>query len=145
MQTDAWQITAGALWLKAPNRATLGTEIILLTVVGVVPATAIAANVLNLFADVTVNGKGHVVVVVVLRLQSGPFLAAQRHYSDQAECLFLGFVRRHLRVFSAPRGEPGAAHEDGRRVDCGVIGRFEHRGRDNEWCASRWYGSVVSN
>lgn len=110
----------------------------------VVPATAIAANVLNLFADVTVDGKGHVVVVVVLRLQSGPFLAAQRHYSDQAKCLFLGFFRCHGRVFSAPRGEPSAAHEDGRRVDCGVIGRFEHRGRD-ECGASRWYGSVVSN
>lgn len=86
----------------------------------------------NLFADVTVDGKGHVVVVVMLRLQSGPFLAAQRHYSDQAERLFLGFLRRHGRVFSAPRGEPRAAHEDGRRVDCGVIARLEHRGRNNE-------------
>lgn len=99
-----------------PRRAPPGTEPILLTVLGVVPATAIAANVLNLFADVTVDGEGHVVVVVVLRLQSGPFLAAERHYSDQAERLFLGFLRRHGRVFSAPRGEPSAAHEDGRRV-----------------------------
>lgn len=111
---------------------------------GVVPATAIAANVLNLFADVTVDGKGHVVVVVVLRLQSGPFLAAQRHDSDQAECLFLGLLRRHGRVFSAPRGEPSAAHEDGRRVHCGVIGRFEHR-RRGECGASRWHGSLVLN
>lgn len=111
---------------------------ILLTVLGVVPAAAIAANVLNLFADVTVDGEGHVVVVVVLRLQPGPFLAAERHYSDQAERLFLGFLRRHGRVFPAPRGEPSAAHEDG--VGRGVIGRLEHRGTDNEW-----HGSVVSN
>lgn len=108
------------------------TEPILLTVLGVVAATAIAANVLNLFADVTVDGEGHVVVVVVLRLQPGPFLAAERHYSDQAERLFLGFLRRHGRVLSAPRGEPSAAHEDGRRVGCGVTGRLEHRGSDDD-------------
>lgn len=99
------------------GRAPPGTEPTLLTVLGVVAAAAIAANVLNLFADVTVDGEGHVVVVVVLRLQSGPFLAAaERHDSDQAERLFLGLLRRHGRVFSAPRGEPGAAHEDGRGV-----------------------------
>lgn len=115
---------------RKPRRAAPGAEPILLTVPGVVAATAVAANVLNLFADVTVDGEGHVVVVVVLRLQPGPFLAAQRHYSDQAERLFLGFLRRHGRVPSAPRGEPGAAHEDGRRVACGVIGRLEHRGSD---------------
>lgn len=123
---------AALLWPEAPQRQNL----ILLTVQGVVAATAIAANVLNLFADVTVDGEGHVVVVVVLRLQPGPFLAAERHYSDQAERLFLGFLRRHGRVFSAPRGEPSAAHEDGRRVDCGVTGRLEHRGSDDERGAS---------
>lgn len=144
MQTDAWLRTAAALWMKH-LRATLGTEAILLTVVGVVPATAIAANVLNLFADVTVDGKGHVVVVVVLRLQPGPLLAAQRHYSHQAERFFLRLLRRHGCVFSAPRGEPSAAHEDGRGVDCGVIGRLEHRGRGDECGASRCYGSVLSN
>lgn len=119
-----------------------GAESSLLTVVGVVPATAIAANVFNLFADVTVDGERHVVVVVVLRLQPGPLLAAQGHYSDQAERLFLGFLRRHGRVFSAARGEPSAAGEDGRRVHGGVIGRLEHRG-SGECGAS--YGSVVSN
>lgn len=142
-QTHGWGGQQRCGW-KHPGAAP-GRGAILLTVVGVVPATAIAANVLNLFADVAVDGKGHVVVVVVLRLQPRPLPAAQGHDSDQAERLFLRLLRRHGCIFSAPRGEPSAAREDGRRVDCGVIGRFEHRGLGCERGASRCYGSVASN
>ena len=70
-----------------------------LTVLCVVPAAAIAVNVLDLFPDVTVDRKGHVVVVV--RMVAVSFLVAQRHYFDQAERLFLRFPHRHGRVFSA--------------------------------------------
>lgn len=86
---------------------------------------------LDLFPDVAVDRKGHVVVVVVVvvlvRLLAVPFLAAERHDFDQAERLFLGFLHRHGRVFSAPRGKPSAAHDGGRRVHSRVIGRLEHR------------------
>lgn len=74
----------------------------ILTVLCVVPAAAVAANVLDLFPDVTVDRKGYVVVVV--RMVAVPFLVAQRHYFDQAERLFLRFLHSHGRVFSAPRG-----------------------------------------
>lgn len=98
---------------------------------------------LDLFPDVTVDVKGHVVVVVVvvmvlllvllvLRLLAVSLLvaaaaAAQRHDFDQAERLFLGFLHRHGRVFSAARGKPGAVHDARRGVHARVIGRLEHR------------------
>lgn len=96
----------------------------LLTVLCVVPATAIAANVLYLFPDVTVDRKGHVVVVV--RMLAVPFLVAERHYFDQAERLFLGLLHRHGRVFSTLRGKPSAVHDGGRRIHRRVIGSPEH-------------------
>ena len=95
-----------------------------LTVLRVVPAAAVAANVLDLLPDVTVDRKGH--VVVVLRILAVPLLVAQRHDFDQAERLFLGLLHRHGRVFSAPRGKPGAVHDGGRGVHRRVIGRLEH-------------------
>ena len=79
------------------GETTQGLEPIL-TVPCVVPAAAIAANVLDLFPDVTVDRKWHVVVVV--RMVAVSFLVAQRHYFDQAERLFLRFPHRHGRVFS---------------------------------------------
>lgn len=107
------------------NRA----KVALLTVLCVVPAAAIAANVLDLFPDVAVDRKGHVVVVVVevVRLLAVPFLAAEGHYFDQAERLFLGLLHRHGHVFSAPRVKPGAVHNGGRGVHSRVIGCPEHR------------------
>lgn len=81
---------------------------------------------LYLFPDVTVDRKGHVVVVVV-RMLAVPFLAAERHYFDQAERLFLRLLHGYGRVFSAPRGKPSAVHDGGRRVHYRVIGRLEHR------------------
>lgn len=108
----------------------LQAYLILLTVLRVVPAAAIAANVLYFFSDLTVDRKRHVVVVV--RVLAVPLLVAQRHYFDQAERFFLGFLHRHGRVFSARRGEPGAAHDGGRGVHRRVIDRFEHEGgREN--------------
>lgn len=131
-------VTAGLLsWAKPHN--SMSTEPVLmhiymymytyththiLTVLCVVAAAAVAANVLDLFPDVTVDGKGHVVVVV--RILAVPFLAAQRHDSDQAERLLLRFLHRHGRVFSAPRGKPSAVHDGGRRIHRRVIGRLEH-------------------
>lgn len=97
----------------------------ILTVLRLVPAAAIAANVLYLFPDVTVNRKGH--VVVVMRMLAVPFLVAERHYFDQTERLFLRFLHRHGRVFSAPRDEPSTVHDGGRRIHRRVIGRLEHR------------------
>lgn len=102
----------------------------LLTVLRVVPAAAVAANVLYLFPDVTVDRKRHVVVVV--RMLPVSLLAAQGHYFDQAERLFLGFLHRHGRVFSAPRGKPSTVHDGGRRIHRRVIGRLEHRGREKK-------------
>lgn len=110
----------------------------LLTVLRVVGAAAIAANVLDLFPDVTVDVKGHVVVVVVVvmvllvvvlavSLLVAAAAAAQRHDFDQAERLFLRFLHRHGRVFSAARGKPGAVHDARRGVHARVIGRLEHR------------------
>lgn len=95
----------------------------------VVPAAAIAANVLYLFADVTVDRERHVIVVVV-RMLAVRLLVAQRHYFDQAERLFLRFLHRHGRVFSAPRDKPSTVHDGGRRIHRRVIGRLEHRGRE---------------
>jgi len=77
--------------------------------------------------DLTVDRKRHVVVVVVVRMLDVPLLVAQRHYFDQAERLFLGFLHRHGRVFSARRGKPSAAHDGGRRIHRRVIDRLEHR------------------
>lgn len=113
------------------RRATIGEtttrlEEPILTVLRVVPAAAVAANVLYLFPDVTVDGKGDVVVVV--RMLAVPFLVAERHDFDQAERLFLRFLHRHGRVFSAPRGNPGAVHDGGRGIHRRVIDRLEHRG-----------------
>lgn len=97
----------------------------LLTVLRVVPATAIAANVLYLFPDVTVNRKGHVVVVV--RMLAVPFLVvAERHYFDQAERFFLGFLHRHGCVFSEPRGKPSTVHDGGCGIHGRVVARLEH-------------------
>lgn len=79
---------------------------------------------LYLFPDVTVDGKGHVVVVV--RILAVPLLVAERHDFDQAERLFLRFLHRHGRVFSAPRGKPSTVHDGGRRIHRRVIGRLEH-------------------
>lgn len=113
----------------------------LLTVLGVVPPAAIAANVLDLFPDVTVDRKRNVVVVVV-RMLAVPLLVVERHDFDQAERLFLRFLHRHGRVFSASRGKPSAVHDGGRRIHGRVIGRFEHRGAKTEPCfsARRYYG-----
>lgn len=114
-----------------------------LTVLRVIPAAAVAANVLDLLPDVTVDRKGH--VVVVLRILAVPLLVAQRHDFDQAERLFLGLLHRHGRVFSAPRGKPGAVHDGGRGVHRRVIGRLEHyrdaerrkkEGKKRGWSAS---------
>lgn len=110
------------------------TKLVLLTVLRVVPAAAIAANVLYLFPDVTVDRKGHVVVEVV-RMVAVPFLVAQRHYFDQAERLFLRFLHRHGRVFSAARGKPCTVHDGGRRIHRRVIGRLEHGDAKTEQCA----------
>lgn len=107
---------------------TPGFESLILTVLRVVPATAIAANVLYLFPDVTMDRKGHVVVVV--RMLAVPFLVAKRHYFDQAERFFLRFLHRYGRVFSAPRCKPSAVHDGGRRIHRRVIGRLEHLGRE---------------
>ena len=109
--------TAGLLWAK-PHK---GPE--LLTVLCVVPAAAIAANVLYLFPDVTVDRKGHVVVVV--RMLAVPFLVAERHYFDQAKRFFLRFLHRYGR-FSAPRGKPSAVHDGGRRIHRRVMDRPKH-------------------
>lgn len=111
------------------RRATMGETtqgLSLLTLLCIVPAAAIAANVLYLFPDVTVNRKGHVVVVVVVRMLAVPFLAAQGHYFDQAERFFLRFLHGHGRVFSAPRGKPSTVHDGGCRIHRRVIGRLEH-------------------
>lgn len=104
------------------RRAAMGES--LLTVLRVVPAAAIAANVLYLFPDVTVDRKGH--VVVVMRMLAVPFLVAERHDFDQAERLFLRLLHRHGRVFSAARAEPSAVHDGGRRIHRRVIDRLEH-------------------
>lgn len=116
--------TAGLLWANPPH-----TGCSLLTVLRIVPATAVAANVLDLFPDVTVNRKGH--VVVVMRMLAVPFLVAERHYFDQAERLFLGFLHGHGRVFSAPRGKPSTVHDGGCRIHRRVIGRLEHWDAEN--------------
>lgn len=83
---------------------------------------------LYLFPDVTVDRKGHVVVVVmVVRMLAVPFLAAERHYFDQAERLFLRLLHGYGRVFSAPRCKPSAVHDGGRRIHYRVTGCLEHR------------------
>lgn len=110
--------TAGLLWAKPHKRMSL------LTVLCIVPATAIAANVLYLFPDVTVNRKGHVVVVV--RMLAVPFLVAERHYFDQAERFFLRFLHRHGCVFSEPRGKPSTVHDGGCRIHRRIVARLEH-------------------
>lgn len=96
-----------------------------LTILCLIPTAAIAANVLYLFPDVTVDGKGYVVVVV--RMLAVPFLVAHRHDFDQTERLFLRFLHRHHRVFSTHRGKPGAVHDGGRGIHGRVIGSLEHR------------------
>lgn len=109
----------------------------LLTVLRVVSAAAIAANVLYLFPDMTVDRKRHGVVVVIVRMLAVPLLVVQRHYFDQAERLFLRFLHRHGRVFSASRGKPSAVHDGGRRIHARVIGRLEHREAKTERCFKR--------
>ncbi len=113
----------------------------ILTVLRVVPAAAVAANVLDLFPNVTVDRKGH--VVVVMRMLAVPFLVAERHDFDQAERLFLGFLHRHGRVFSAARGNPSAVHDGGRGIHRRVIDRLEHRVAKTG--AARRYGGVGLN
>lgn len=121
-------------WMAVPqgyygrNQARLDP---LLTVLRVVSAAAIAANVLYLLPDVTVDGKGHVVVVVRMLAAVPLLVAAQRHDFDQAERLFLGFLHRYGR-FSAPCGKPSAVHDGGRWIHRRVIGRLEHRGRSEK-------------
>lgn len=101
----------------------------LLTVLRVVPAAAVAANVLDFLADLTVDGERHAVVVVVLQILAGALLVVtQRHDSDQAERLLrLGLLHGHGRVLSAARGgEPGAVDDGGRRIHGRVVHRLEH-------------------
>lgn len=106
----------------------------LLTVLGFVPATAVAANVFDLFSDVTVYHEGHIVILVMLvvgLLMLGllPFLiVVERHHSDQVKCL-LRFLHRHGHiVFHVARVvEPTPMHGGRRRIRRhGVVARFEH-------------------
>lgn len=107
----------------------------LLTVLGFVPATAVAANVFDLFSDVTVYHEGHIVILVMLvvgLLMLGllPFLiVVERHHSAQVKCLLLRFLNRHRRiVFPEARVvEPTPMHGGRRRIRRhGVVARFEH-------------------
>lgn len=116
----------------ARGEAPRATRDSLLTVLRVVSAAAVAAYVFDLFPDLTVDCKRHVVVV---RMLAVPLPAAQRHDLNQAEGFFLGLLHGHGRVFSAPRGEPGAVHDGGRRIHRRVIGRFEHGGSCNSSAA----------
>lgn len=130
------QILSGS-WTAAPLGSYGRTQLELLTVQGLVPAAAIAANVLYLFPDVTVDRKGHVVVVV--QMVAVVFLVAQRHDLDQAEALFLGLLHGHGRVFSAPRGNPSTAHDGGCGVHGGIVSRPEH---GDVGCGARRYDGV---
>lgn len=79
---------------------------------------------LYFFPDVTVDRKGHVVVVV---LMLGFFLlVVEGHHFDQAERLLLGFLHCHGRVFSKPCCKPSPVHDGGRGTHHRVIGRLEH-------------------
>lgn len=124
--------TAGPPWTK-PHVPSPPVSV--LTVLRVVSAAAVAANVLYLFSDVTVDGERYIVVVVavpLVRILALAFLAGQGHYFDQAERLLLRLLHRHRRVFHIPRGEPSAVHEGGCRIHARVIRRLEHFGEDAE-------------
>lgn len=122
-----------------------------LTVLRVVPATAIAANVLDLLPDVAVDREGHVVVVVLLqeveveRLLAGSFLAAEGHDLNQAERRLFPRLLRGRGRSSAPRGEPGAVKDGGPGVHRRVIGRLEHRGVWGSLCFNDAVGSDLNN
>lgn len=121
----------------------------LLTVLRVVPATAVAANVLDLFPDVTVDRKGHVVVVVVVvavwMLAVPLLVVVERHYFDQAERLLLGLLHRHGHVFSEARGEPSAVHDGGRWVHRRVVARPEHGVKTERFSGARCYDGRCSH
>lgn len=106
----------------------------LLTILCIVPAAAIAANVLYLFPDLTVDRKGH--VVVVLLMLAVPLLVVERHNFDQVERLLLRFVHRHGRVFSTPCCKPSTVHDGGRRIHRRVIDRLEHGDAKTDLCLS---------
>ena len=91
----------------------------------IVPAAAIAANVLDFFADVTVYHKRHVVVVVMMRVALF-FLGVERHHFNQVKRLLLRFLHSHGRILPVCCGQPTPMHDGGRGVRHWVTGRLEH-------------------
>lgn len=90
----------------------------------IVPAAAIAANVLDFFADVTVDHERHVVVVV---MRVGLFLlVVERHHFDQVKRLLLRFLHSHGRILPVCCGQPTPMHDGGRGVSHWVTARLEH-------------------
>lgn len=118
-----------------------------LTFLCIVPAAAIAANVLDLFPNVTVDHEGHIVVVVMVGLFF--FIIVNGHHSGQVKCLLLRFLHRHGRVvLPVSRGKPTPMlHDGGRGIRHGIVGRLEHRDAKKNGSASKCtaYGKGVLN
>lgn len=92
-----------------------------LTVLRVAAAAAVAAYVFDLLANVAVNHKGHVVVMLLLLWILILLPVIQRHHPDQAEALVLRLLH------PLPRGRviaPDAVH------DCMIHHR--HDGGDDD-------------
>lgn len=83
-----------------------------LTVPSLIPAATVAANVLDLFADVAVDNEGHVVIV------RGLLLASERFHSDQVKRVLLRLLHYHAGGRAAPvaGGKPSPVHDGA----CGI-------------------------
>lgn len=113
-----------------------------LTILRVIPATAVAANMLNLLAYMTVNHEGHIAVGRCggSRGAGGVFLVTEGLHLHQIKRLLLRLL--HCRAVPVAGGEPGAVHDATRRIRHGVARGLQHEsGQADRRPAARSCGS----